>query len=224
MELRLRQISRSGMGRAREVVVHNGRMPHRWLRKRLPAVVLFVAVLSSAGCGGGSSTPAASVPAKSAPGAPSASASSTSASSQPPAQDKSTSTHPGASGDHLSSAQFIASADAICARLNSELNAEAPKNAGMPEVGRVASRRAAAETTALSELGQLTPPASLVHAWPEVIAYRQARVENLRSLAKYASSSDSSGVSSAVTAGEGLMSKLRAAAGSAGLTACSEDG
>ncbi len=121
-----------------------------------------------------------------------------------------------------SPAKFVASADAICTRLNSEIAEEAPNNAGMTEVAHVASRHALTEQAILSELGKLVPPVSLAHGWKQLVAYRQQRVENLKSLAKYAASNDVRGVSSVAKTGEGLLARLRAAANGVGSRACAE--
>ncbi len=205
----------------REVASQDGPLQRR-VCKYLAALVLFAATSASAGCGAGSSTPASSqraVPAKSAskqtvPAKP----------ARRPAVPAASSSQRAAVNDAHATPDLIASADAICARINNEFQAERPDNAGMAEVGRVASRRAVAEATILTELHKLTPTPSLASGWQQILAYWQSRVENLRALAKYAESDDVPGVSSVVAAGESLKRKLLALASSKRFTSCSEVG
>jgi hypothetical protein len=196
--------------RAREAASQGARH-QRHLCKHLAGVALVAATLSSAGCGGGSGATASrelSAPAKTA--------------SQPVAPITSAS-HPVADGAHAGT-HLIASADAICARINNEFAAERPKSSEMPEIARVASRRAAAEEAVLTELDELASPHSLASSWEQILGYRQSRVENLRALATYAASNDTKGVSSVVTAGEGLKRELLALASSKGFRSCSQVG
>lgn len=187
----------------------------------LPAVMLGVAALSSAGCGSGSSTAVHDTTAIS---SAAASTRQTPPASSATASNRTTTSTTFASQRPVRHGPFLASANAICARLTSEFEAERPKSDGLAEVAHVALRRAAAEEAALAELRELTPLVSLARAWERIVAVRQDRIENLRGLATYAEAADAKDASSAVAAGEGIRKQLRTLAAAAGAAACAEVG
>lgn len=77
----------------------------------------------------------------------------------------------GASGDPTQ-VQWIASADAICKRIDGELAAAKPAGSSLKDTISVVSRHAAIERKGLSELRALTPPASLARPWHLLLGYR----------------------------------------------------
>ncbi len=200
------------------VRVAEGAARARHVRRSAPLALMLVTAAALAGCGGGSGTSSSSTPAKAvastAQTAPSSTAPAATAASQ-------TASVPSAGG---SPKDLVANADAICGRINTEFADEHPNNATMPEVERVAARRAGAEEAALIELRRLRAPRALARPWQQILAYRLSRVQNLRALAEYAASSDERGMAKIVATGESLKRKLLAAASDAGFNACAEAG
>jgi hypothetical protein len=72
-----------------------------------------------------------------------------------------------ASGRHLTRTQWIAKSDAICTRLNTQLEAITVRKAW--ELPRVLPQEAALVRTEVSELAKLVPPASKTSAWQDFL-------------------------------------------------------
>jgi hypothetical protein len=141
------------------------------------AALALLATVPMAGCGGSSksgetSTSAATTPTTTAAG--------TTAANTVPVL---TVTVKVASGRPLSRAQWIARGDAICARLNRELDAISVKVAA--ELPRVLPQEAAYERAEVAQLATLVPPASSANDWQEFLNATLQWAEGSAKLAEY---------------------------------------
>lgn len=171
-----------------------------------PLAVLLAGVALT-GCGGGSSSSAAT---SSARAAESSGTSSTSASA--------TSTDASASRD-----RFVSQAEAICSRVQRELNAvKLPERVTFAEIVRVAPAHAATERRAVSELDRLTPPTALAQAWRQVVAARRKLAEILTEVVAAARRKDLAKIEALSASKERERRLLAASAKRAGLRACGE--
>jgi hypothetical protein len=134
------------------------------------AVLIATAALVGVGCGGSSDNPA----------------SNSAAAAVRPAQSRSLSVSP-------ESSRFIAVADRVCRRVNDELTA-APSQRELRGVASSARHNVHIERRAITELGKLTPPASLAGDWRQLIAYRARLAEELAKLGQSAQAGDAAGV------------------------------
>jgi hypothetical protein len=137
------------------------------MRRGLPALAIVAAVLSTAGCGGGSSTAGTNG------GGAHSAASSTATVATASRTESSGSASAPVSGS-------VTRADAICKRLISELRHQ-ELNRGA-QVAQIASRRAAMEQATLAELREITPPASIAHDYQMLLADRQTLIEDTAKL------------------------------------------
>jgi hypothetical protein len=80
----------------------------------------------------------------------------------------------------------VAKADAICRRLNTQIQASKQTSLSPKEIARFAPRNAALEKAALKRLSKLKPPTLIKHDWRQVMAYRRTLMEQLVKLGKYA--------------------------------------
>ncbi|HXP36384.1 MAG TPA: hypothetical protein VN817_01340 [Solirubrobacteraceae bacterium] len=115
-------------------------------------------------------------------------------------------------------------ADAICARRNKELAAVPISDGALAATASTATRRGAIERRALTELGKLTPPASAAGNWKKLISASEDSLEQVRELAKAASSNDREGVTRRLTAVGGPQLRLLGAAVHTGTRECSTVG
>lgn len=130
---------------------------------RLTALALAAAGLAASGCGGSSSkTGSISTSADATTGtATSASAPATTTTPVIIAKVKV------ASGKPLTRAQWIAKGDAICARVNAELETVSSKT--IAELRRTLPQSAAYERVAVAELAKLVPPTAMVNDWQQFL-------------------------------------------------------
>jgi hypothetical protein len=117
---------------------------------------------------------------------------------------------------------MITAAEAICKRLNVEVASVKPNGSGIKEIARIVPRNAALEQEALAELAKLTPPASLVHAWRQILELRRRLVAELVKLAQAASRNDTRRVLEITGSKRQTHQKLRAAATREGFTECAQ--
>jgi hypothetical protein len=89
---------------------------------------------------------------------------------------------------------MVVRADAICRRLNTQIEANKQANLGVHEIARFAPRNAALEKAALKELSKLKPPASIARDWRQVIAYRRTLLEELVKLGRYAKANNTQAI------------------------------
>jgi hypothetical protein len=148
------------------------------LHTTLVALALLATTLMAAGCGGSSkagetSTSAATTPTTTAAGT-------TAAANTAPVP---TVTVKIASGKPLTRAQWIAKGDAICARLNRELDAISVKTAA--ELPRVLPQEAAYERAEVAQLATLVSPASSAKDWQEFLNATLQWAEGSAKLAEY---------------------------------------
>jgi hypothetical protein len=119
---------------------------------------------------------------------------------------------------------FIAKADAICARLNSQISGREPSKITMSEIARLSLAHATLEQKALNELTRLVPPSSLAGDWKRIIAYRRTLIDELIKFAQYAKANDTRAVQTLSVSKEQVHRKLTATAKRAGFTACARVG
>jgi hypothetical protein len=142
------------------------------------APMLILTIMAGAGCGSGSSSGGKTVP--------SAQARSTTATAP-------TIASPGrparaASGSPLDRTTWLARGDAICGRLNTQLEATKVIDGTTREFARALPQAAAYEHVALNELEHLVPPRSKAHDWQQFLTYTQYWANGSSSLATAAQS------------------------------------
>lgn len=169
-------------------------------------LALVVVAVSAGGCGGGSHTASSTVPANAT--ASTASTASNAAASRPPGSD------PGLR-------QFIAEADPICRRLDSELAAAEPKSLALAEVARLAPRRAALELAAVTGLGRLAVPAAIARDWRQIVAYRRTLADELLELGQKAKANDAAAIDGLAASKKRVHERLLATASRDGFKYCS---
>jgi hypothetical protein len=135
-----------------------------------------------------------------------------------------TATSSRSTGDAVSPPQLIARADAICQRLNVQFAAHKPASQAIAEIARVAPRRAIAEQRVVTELSDLTVPASVARAWRAIIADRRGLAAQLAQIGRDASNGNAAGVRALSASKERLHNDLQATAERAGFTSCSQVG
>jgi hypothetical protein len=120
--------------------------------------------------------------------------------------------------------QFIARADAICGRFNTEVASARPAVVNAHEIIRLVPRNAALERETISELGRLIPPAGLERDWRQMIQYRRISAEDLVRLVRAERAGDSRAVSALIGEKRSVHRQLFASAGHAGFNQCSRVG
>jgi len=193
------------------------------MRTRLPVpvLVLVAATLAVAGCGGGSSKTmsgsANSTDTNSAATATTAPTTTTTSSTR-------TASTGSGSGKPLSRVVLIVRADAICKRLNAELDRTKNNISSQQDIVRIAPRRAAVEQTALTELGGLTPPNSMAADYQQMLATRQTLIEDIKKLGEDAATNNSGAESAVYSASTPLVHQMAAMALRDGFKYCGELG
>jgi hypothetical protein len=109
-------------------------------------------------------------------------------------------------------AAFIARADTVCRRLNSELDAtQAHRGESNGAIATNALEHATLEQRTTAELGSLSPPAALAHDWKQIVAYRRVLASDLVTLAhmlKAGENPKTSGLLSAKSAAHATMTTI----------------
>ncbi|HEY5287027.1 MAG TPA: hypothetical protein VIJ50_07975 [Solirubrobacteraceae bacterium] len=177
------------------------------MRPPLPALVLVTGTLLLAGCGGSSKTTSSSVGSTNLATTGTASVAETSGTSTPNGSDGS-----------LSHSQFLTDAGAICSRVNSQLAGNRTIN-NQQDIKSVAPRRAEIEQAGLTEMGKLTPPASIARDYAKLLAARRTLVEDLRKLGKDAAT-DPKGETAIFVSSASLARQMEATAGYIHLEQC----
>lgn len=126
--------------------------------------------------------------------------------------------------ESAASASVIASADAICRRVNAKLVVALPKHFSMRAVASVSPRNAALEQKAVSELAELDPPASIAREWRQVIAYRSELANELTQLGRAAKAGNMAAVKRLAASKTSVRKKLFALGQHLGFSACQELG
>jgi hypothetical protein len=137
---------------------------------------------------------------------------------------KSESTDSGSSGASAATARLIATADAICERLDARLASTTPVHLDSRTIARSAPQNAALERAALTELVKLAPPASLADDWRQIIAYRLTLADELARLGRYAKANDTRAVKALAVSKKRVHEKLFALATHDGFRVCSQVG
>lgn len=118
----------------------------------------------------------------------------------------------------------IAAAEAICARTNHELAANAPARLTDASLARVTGLNSALERTTVEELAKLAPPASKEDLWKQMLHYRRLLASELERVEAYARDGNSAGISSLTAQKAKARRELLQAARGAGLGNCSRVG
>jgi hypothetical protein len=126
-----------------------------------------------------------------------------------------------AASESPAQSKFIAEADAICSRLNSEIVVKEAPGLNLREIARLSLPHAILEQKALRELSKLTPPPSHAHGWQQIVAYRRTLAEELLQFAHYAKANDAAAVQALGVSKERVHRELLALAGREGFSACS---
>jgi hypothetical protein len=128
----------------------------------------------------------------------------------------------GSSVTSVATARLIATADAICERLDARLARTTPVHLDSRTIARSAPQNAALERAALTELGKLAPPASLADDWKQIIAYRRTLADELARLGRYAKANDTRAVKALAVSKKRVHEKLFALAARDGFRVCSQ--
>jgi len=161
-------------------------MPH----SRLAALTLVTAILVASGCGSSTQT-----------------ATQTSTASQ---ASTTQAQQTAASGPHLTSTQFIARADTICAHVNTK---RATVTISSPQTTvTLLPPLVVYERTALAEMNKLTPPPALANDWKLILA-------SIHELTDYTGELSSDMTANNTTAARVLLAKAGSVGPSATLTA-----
>ena len=136
------------------------------LRRTFGGLVLAIALT---GCGD-TSKPVQGVPAPSTRSAPRAVT----------RTGRSTTAKARATSKHSPSSRFVATAEAICGRLNAEITATPPNSTGGARaLGENATSHGALELAAARKLGKLEPPGDLARQWVQIVRYRTELAQSL---------------------------------------------
>ena len=119
---------------------------------------------------------------------------------------------------------FVARADAICQRLNTEIAKVKAKSTSLSEIERLAPGHAALELSAATELATLSPPAVLAGQWRQLVAYRRTLAQELQLLATVAKAKDLARVKALAVSKLSVHKKLFAVGNQAGFKYCSQVG
>jgi hypothetical protein len=147
------------------------------IRKRLAGPVLAVITILAAGCGG-SGTKSSTTTTEGA-----------ASTAQHPVSTSPTGTTPASAS---ATSQFIAAADVICLRLNTQFAASTYKT--LKDLARSAPLLAGHEATALSEMRKLTPPQDIADDWKTMLADLQKVVTGTKAMGRYAGHNDPASV------------------------------
>lgn len=179
------------------------------MRTWLPVLMLIAAALPVAGCGSSKTTSSNSSSVGAGTGAGSGVGETSPVS---------------ATGAPLSSSQLVAKADVICKQLSVELDAPNNSSHTPQDIVHIAAQRAALEQRALTELGRLTPPASMAHDYRHILAARRAVIRDLKKLGEVVSANNAQAKRSVFASSVTTTRKLAAAAERAGFKYCGQLG
>jgi hypothetical protein len=176
-------------------------MRNLFLNRSMSLVLLVacVAALAIAGCGGGddsSSTPVAS-------------------------------TVSGATGAGgavpLSEDDFVSQANAICAEVNSDIEALTAPTNDLQSIADVTAQGIAIVKPALDQFLTLTPPADLADKWAEFLQHAQDQLKDEEALNAAATAGDTATVKSIANRMEANSGETDQIASEMGLTECAKD-
>lgn len=119
-------------------------------------------------------------------------------------------------------ARLIAQADAICRRRDDALEAIPLANTSNRAVERYAAQSAARDATAISELVELSVPASMAREWPLILTYTRDLRNEMLKLNEDAKHGNTHSIPALSRQTQVLKGKLELAASRAGFTACAQ--
>jgi hypothetical protein len=188
---------------------------------QLAALALTAASLALSGCGGSSKTTASTITATTSADSTPATSTTAASTSLPPAT-----TVKVAVGTPLTRAQLIAKSDAICARVNAEVDkistkVNAPPSVAQREFLEGFPKVARYETTETNELSKLVPAASLAQDWELIISDFHRYVQYADASAHAAEAKDINAITPLIQPAEALHAKLNAIAKRDGFKSCS---
>ena len=117
----------------------------------------------------------------------------------------------------MTSGQFIAKADTICARFKNKV---APLH--NTNLAIVAPQLVAVERGALLELNKLTPPSSMAEDWKQILADQQQITEDTTKLGEYGKANNVSAERTLFYTGEKIQQQMTATAAQDGLKNCAD--
>ena len=180
------------------------------MRTRLP-VLMLIAAVSLAGCGGSSKSSSSSSP-----------ATTTAASTETTAATTtSTATIAKGTGPPLSKSALASRANAICRQLNTYLN---KPGANGSNITHIAAERGAAEQAALTKLSKLTPPASMAGDYEQMLKARQMVIEDLKKIGENATTGKTAADASVYASSALVLRQLAPNAQRNGFTYCGQIG
>jgi hypothetical protein len=171
-------------------------------RHHTSLIAAAVAAVAIAGCGGGTGTNTAGTSA------------STSAASTTGSTQTTTEGQPAA----------VTQANAICQRLNKQIESEGEIKATITEIERYVPRHIIAERQVVRELQALRPPARLAAVWRRLIGYRQTLAAELSQLERAAKANDTRAINALASSKKRVHSRLRTLAEKHELAACGQIG
>lgn len=188
---------------------------------QLAALALAAASLALGGCGGSSKTTASTITATTSADSTPTTSTTAASTSLPPATVVKVAT-----GTPLTRAQLIAKGDAICARVNAQVDkvttqVNVPPNVARREFLEGFSKAARYETIETNELSKLVPPASLAHDWGLIVNDFHRYVQYADAAARAAEAKDIKAIEPLIKPGEAIHEKLDAIAKRDGFKYCS---
>jgi ABC-type transport system substrate-binding protein len=123
-----------------------------------------------------------------------------------------------ATGTPLAHAQFIAKADAICARAN--VKRATINVVNKSEYARELPQAAIYDATETDELSKLVPPAALAHDWAQIVGDFRLFTEYTDTVARYAQANKLNAGVSVIQTAERIHRRLAKIAARDGLTHC----
>jgi hypothetical protein len=124
----------------------------------------------------------------------------------------------------LSHSQLVARADAICKRVNKEIEATKSTSATLQEIKRFAPRHETIERSGLAELSRLTPSGADRKAWEHILADRQKLTSELVTLVHDVNGGDTATIKALAASKKRSHAQLLKDAHKAGFKDCSRVG
>jgi hypothetical protein len=190
------------------------------LHMQLAALVLAATTIAASGCGESSKSTSTATQASSTGASAATTAATPTTATSTVALPAPTAPIKVATGTPLARAQFIAAADAICARTNTKLAADVIVT--KKEFGRVLPQVAIYDRTETNELSKLVPPAAMAHIWAHMLKDFQSYGEYTSTVARYAQANNFSAASPIINQADDVRRTLSVIAIGQGFKHCSK--
>lgn len=116
--------------------------------------------------------------------------------------------------------RFVAKADAICQRLNTQFAASKPNGQDVSEIARIAPERTALEEQTVVELSHLVPPPTVAVAFRKIVADRRTLAQELAQLGDAAKRKDTKELNRLTASKLRMHTQLHSTASTAGFESC----